>query len=113
LIVLIVPEDSKDLSEKIEKLERYTGAKYRRQNAGREETTPAYEPVIGRRAFSDGKQVVSARGASTGIQASASKFTPRRHYLYGQLAISRARFHRGGGARVHQNDFLIKNAGLP
>ncbi len=130
---VIVPEDSdKDLSQTIERLERYTGADHiadkisDAEEAGR----PPYEPVTVAERLG-WREVVALEAHQLDLPGVSLEITPARHYLYGQLAahllgyvgevtkndlIEKPDYHNGdeigkfGLERVDEN-FLRGNAG--
>jgi len=102
---MIVPEDSDNLSETIEKLERYTGGENIPEKisdadqAGR----PPYEPimVVERLAW---QQVVALEAHQLELPGVSLEITPARHYLYGQLAAHLL----GYVGEVTKNDLIEK-----
>jgi penicillin-binding protein 2 len=130
---VIVPEDSADnLSQTIERLERYTGADHiadkisDAEEAGR----PPYEPVTVAERLG-WREVVALEAHQLDLPGVSLEITPARHYLYGQLAahllgyvgevtkndlIEKPDYHNGdeigkfGLERVEEN-FLRGNAG--
>src|SRR5229473_6134606 len=84
---MIVPEDSDNLSETIEKLERYTGGDNipgkisDADQAGR----PPYEPITVAERLG-WQQVVALEAHQLDLPGVSLQITPARHYLYGQLA---------------------------
>jgi penicillin-binding protein 2 len=129
---VIVPEDSDNLSETIERLQRYTGAEdiagkiADADDAGR----PPYEPVTVAERLG-WREVVALETHQLDLPGVSLEITPARHYLYGQLAahllgyvgevtkndlIEKPDYHNGdeigkfGLERVDEN-FLRGNAG--
>jgi penicillin-binding protein 2 len=129
---VIVPEDSDNLSETIERLERYTGADKiaDKISAADDEGRPPYEPVTVAERLG-WRQVVALEAHQLDLPGVSLEITPGRHYLYGQLAahllgyvgevtkqdlIDKPDYHNGdeigkfGLERVDEN-FLRGNAG--
>src|SRR5216684_3869978 len=102
---MIVPEDSDNLSETIEKLERYTGGDNipgkisDADQAGR----PPYEPVTVAERL-QWQQVVALEAHQLELPGVSLEITPARHYLYGQLAAHLL----GYVGEVTKNDLIQK-----
>ena len=103
---VIVPEDSdKDLSQTIERLERYTGADHiadkisDAEEAGR----PPYEPVTVAERLG-WREVVALEAHQLDLPGVSLEITPARHYLYGQLAAHLL----GYVGEVTKNDLIEK-----
>ena len=103
---VIVPEDSdKNLSQTIERLERYTGADHiadkisDAEEAGR----PPYEPVTVAERLG-WREVVALEAHQLDLPGVSLEITPARHYLYGQLAAHLL----GYVGEVTKNDLIEK-----
>ena len=83
----IVPEDSTNLSETIERLEGYVGEDHVADKiaAADEEGRPPYEPVLISERL-DWPKVVSLEAHQLDLPGVSLEITPGRHYLYGKLA---------------------------
>jgi penicillin-binding protein 2 len=84
----IVPEDSPNLSETIERLEGYLGGDDHVADkiaAADEEGRPPYEPVLVAERL-DWPKVVALEAHQLELPGVSLEITPGRHYLYGRLA---------------------------
>jgi penicillin-binding protein 2 len=84
---VVVPEDTDDLSDTIERLDQLLGdgnIAARLQQA-EDEQRPAYEPITVAEHL-DWKQVVALETHQLELPGVSLQVTPRRHYLYGSVA---------------------------
>ena len=100
----IVPEDSTNLSETIERLEGYLGEDHVADKiaAADDEGRPPYEPVLVEERL-DWPKVVSLEAHQLDLPGVSLEITPGRHYLYGKLAA-----HLLGYVGEVSRDDLIK-----
>lgn len=102
---MIVPEDSDNLSATIEKLERYTGSDHvaDKISDADEEGRPPYDPVTVAERL-NWQQVVALETHQLELPGVSLEITPKRHYLYGQLAAHLL----GYVGEVTKNDLIEK-----
>jgi len=83
----LVPEDSNNLSETIERLEGYLGQNQVADKiaAAEESGRPPYEPVVVQERL-DWPQVVALEAHQLDLPGVSLDITPGRHYLYGKMA---------------------------
>ena len=100
----IVPEDSTNLSETIERLEGYLGEDHVADKiaAADEEGRPPYEPVLVEERL-DWPKVVALEAHQLDLPGVSLEITPGRHYLFGRLAA-----HLLGYVGEVSRDDLIK-----
>ncbi|HTR61628.1 MAG TPA: penicillin-binding transpeptidase domain-containing protein, partial [Candidatus Binataceae bacterium] len=100
----IVPEDSTNLSETIERLEGYLGEDHVADKiaAADDEGRPPYDPVLVEERL-DWPKVVALEAHQLDLPGVSLEITPGRHYLYGNLAA-----HLLGYVGEVSRDDLIK-----
>jgi len=102
---MIVPEDSDNLSETIDRLQKYTGTDSVAEKiaAAEEGGRPPYEPVTVAERL-EWPQVVALEAHQLELPGVSLEITPGRHYLYGQLAAHLL----GYVGEVTKNDLIQK-----